>query len=236
MIDHLAVIIPAHNEEDEIVDCLTSVVCSAVLAQRKDPELRVQVIVVADACTDGTHDVVAGFAQQNPLVEILSTSYSNVGRARDAAGRLLLRSLRDAHPQALETAWMAFTDADSRVPEQWVATHLHEALLGADCLVGTVAPRPETGSADLIARWHETHHLVEGHPYVFGANLGLRAAYFERVEGIPALSCGEDAAVVAEILKAGGKVRRTDSCRVLTSARLDGRVQGGFSTYLQSLI
>ena len=133
------------------------------------------------------------------------------------------------------SAWIAFTDADSRVPEHWITTHLELAATGVDCLVGTVAPRPETATAELIATWHANHELFEDHPYIFGANMGLRASALEAMGGVPPLVCGEDEAIVDAVLREGGHIRRTDDCRVLTSARLSGRTRGGFSSYLRQL-
>lgn len=135
-----------------------------------------------------------------------------------------------------DLTWIAFTDADSRVPTHWLTTHLAMAEAGSDCLVGTVSPRPDTGSAALIAKWHSHHTLLEDHPHVFGANLGIRGSYLNIIGGMPQLPLGEDAATVAAVLAAGGNVRRTDTCRVLTSARLEGRAEGGFSSFMQSLL
>lgn len=241
MIEHLAVIVPAHNEEDEVSDCLTAILRSLSNAQSRPDlscsiaEVVFQVIVVVDACTDGTLRLVEEFAGRHPVVDVLVTSFNNVGRARNAAGDHLLQAVGGSRTP-LDATWMAFTDADSRVPEHWIASHLDAAQQGADCLVGTVAPRPETASAELISRWHTAHDLAEGHSHVFGANLGLRASCFAAIEGIPPLACGEDAAVVAAVVAIGAEVRRTDACRVLTSARLDGRAAGGFSTYLRNLV
>lgn len=235
MIDFFSVIVPAHNEEDEIEGCLEAVTASIAHARRSFDDVHVRVLVVADACTDNTLDLVAGFASRNPLVEVLTVSFNNVGVARNAGGIHFIGERTSHDQQGLDSTWFAFTDADSRVPKNWIASQVQEVGFGADCIVGTVAPRPETASAELLTKWHAAHELGEDHPYVFGANLGIRGTYFELVGGIPPLRCGEDAALVAAVLKAGGRVLRTDTCRVLTSARLEGRATGGFSTYLKEL-
>lgn len=235
MIDVFAVIVPAHNEEDEIKGCLESVMASVSYARHTSAVAHIRVIVVADACTDSTLDLVTDFASRNPIVEVVTVSFNNVGIARNTAAEYFIGQ-RGIHTQpALDAMWLAFTDADSRVPENWIASQIRHAELGVDCVVGTVAPRPETGSSELLAKWHAAHELGEDHPFVFGANLGVRGSYFELVDGIPPLPCGEDAALVAAVLDAGGRVLRTDTCRVLTSARLEGRAAGGFSAYLQEL-
>lgn len=234
MITDLAVIIPAHNEADEIIGCLESVLRSLAHARCSTSGVRIAVIVAADACTDSTASLVEEFAIEAPLVEVLISHAKNVGRARNAAGAHVVGTASDR--LGLDGLWMAFTDADSRVPTQWISRHLDAARNGTDCLVGTVEPRPETGSAGLLARWHAVHTLKEEHSYIFGANLGLRGSSFEAIGGIPPMACGEDTAIVAAVTESGGRVVYTDDCRVLTSARLEGRVTGGFSTYLKELM
>ncbi|MCU4296104.1 glycosyltransferase [Brevibacterium permense] len=266
MISDLGIIVPAHDEEAEIIGCLQSIIKAISHARRglhsKANGLRVtsshleetssresgtdyqagttefRVIVVADACADGTVSLVENFISAHPVVELLITDVNNVGRARNAGVELFLKTSGDAsqlRSPAAEQAWLALTDADSHVPVHWVSAHL-QAAEDSDCLVGTVAPRVETGSPELIGRWHAAHELDEQHAYVFGANLGIRASLFDAIGGIPPLATGEDAAVVDAILAKGGRVWRSDSCRVLTSARLDGRAPGGFSTYLRGLV
>lgn len=241
MIGEIAVIVPARDEEDEIIGCVEAILASFARVGVHAGDIRQRVVVVADACTDSTGETVVGLAELHPAVEVLSTTFANVGRARNAGGDHVLSSSgrREVPDQAATTpegVWLAFTDADSRVPEDWISTHLEHAEADADCLVGTVAPRIGTGPADLLARWHGAHQLREDHPYVFGANLGLRGSFFTRIGGVPPRACGEDAAIVAAVFEAGGQVRRTDAGRVLTSARLTSRTTGGFSAYLQRLV
>lgn len=235
MITHLGVIIPAHNEEDEILGCLDSVLQSFAHVPEASVPGGFQIVVVVDACTDATLGLVLEFARHCRLAKVLTTSSNSVGSARDVGCSYFMRSVGGVSGADFDTAWVAFTDADSRVPLHWISSHLEVAAEGADCLVGTVAPRPESGSAELIAKWHANHELGENHSYVFGANLGLRGSCLAAIGGVPRLTCGEDAAIVAAVRTVGGQLRRTDSCRVLTSARLTGRTQGGFSGYLQQL-
>lgn len=236
MITDLCIVVPAHNEQDEILGCLKSVAQACAQTSDTHAHLTTRVLVVADSCTDATVRLVSDFAAQNPHVTVLTTSFKNVGSARNFAWNHFKQVAMAEHDVSFERTWLAFTDADSRVPAHWAMTHLAVAESGADCLVGTVSPRPDTGSAQLIAKWHSHHTLSEGHPHVFGANLGVRGSYLDIIGGIPQLPLGEDSATVAAVLAAGGNIRRTDTCRVLTSARLEGRAQGGFSSYMQSLL
>src|SRR5690625_2623955 len=46
----VGIIIPAHNEETELPDCLETVQLACEYASQSYPELQIRVIVVADAC------------------------------------------------------------------------------------------------------------------------------------------------------------------------------------------
>ena len=65
-----------------------------------------------------------------------------------------------------------------------------------------------------------------------GCNMGLTAAAFDRIGGIPALPVAEDRATVAAALAADLTVRMLDGPVVLTSARRAGRAPGGMADAL----
>lgn len=263
MIDHVAIVVPAHNEEAEILGCLTALTAavdrafagqaatppsdaSRPAAARPagarpagaQPALRsVRIIAVADDCTDDTPALLEAFAARHPVVTPIAVPYGAVGRARDAGAQAALTAIGEADPDpgALARTWLAFTDADSRVPPNWITAHLDHAGRGADCVVGTVEPRADGGNDGLLGAWFAMHRLGEDHDHVFGANLGIRGSVYERIGGCPPLRLGEDVAMVSAVTAIGGTVRRTDDCRVVTSARMHGRCHGGFSTYLHEL-
>jgi len=115
----IGIVVPAHNEEDVIVDCLD---CIQRCAQH--PQLlgeAVEVVVVADACTDNTRSLAA-----RQGVVAMAIDARNVGRARAAGAQWLLdRGAR----------WLAFTDADTLVSAEWLVEQL---AIGADAVCGTV--------------------------------------------------------------------------------------------------
>ena len=233
--EHVVVIVPAHNEAAEIEGCLRSILAAADAGA--SPGLSVRIIAVADDCMDATLSIIDRVAADRPEVIPLVVPYGNVGRARNAAGQLALEWAAEGSgdPGAADL-WLAFTDADSRVPTNWLVSHLAHARRGADCVVGTVAPRSEPGNADLVSAWYSLHRLADDHDHVFGANLGIRGSVFAAVGGCPPDSVGEDEALVAAVTSAGRVVHRTDDCRVITSARLQGRCHGGFAAYLRDLV
>lgn len=73
----LAVVVPAHNEQDLLPACLYSL---AVAAARLP--VTVELIVVADACTDDTAALAAAAG-----TTVLTTTARNVGKARAAGMR-----------------------------------------------------------------------------------------------------------------------------------------------------
>jgi dolichol-phosphate mannosyltransferase len=68
----LSVVIPAHNEA-EVIAPTVGAVAAALQAAGRDYEI----VVVDDASTDGTGDVVAALAAENPRVRCLRSHYTN---------------------------------------------------------------------------------------------------------------------------------------------------------------
>jgi hypothetical protein len=219
----VGVVVPVHNERDLLPGCLSSVRIAAL-----HPALRhvaVHVVPVLDACADGSGDHCPG---------ALEVTARNVGVARAAGFNAVLG--REAGRPGAEI-WLATTDADSRVPPDWLAIQLAFAHGGADAVAGTIrvadwSPQPLT----VRRRFTETYGTPgAGHPHVHGANLGVTAAAYTAVGGIPALTVGEDQALVDALRAHGYRVVATGRIPVTTSARPDSRTTGGFADHLRGL-
>ena len=121
------------------------------------------------------------------------------------------------------------------MPRNWLTGMLALADTGADLVLGTVIPGRglEAGTA---AAWYREHRLVDDHPYVHGANLGIRASTYLALGGWPPISTGEDVAL-ARLAQArvGTTVVATAAIPVITSPRRTGRAPAGFSSYLRGL-
>ena len=74
-----------------------------------------------------------------------------------------------------------------------------------------------------------------GHGHVHGANLGVRASWWQAVGGCGPAGCGEDRELWDRLAQAGARTIGVDDLAVTTSGRLTSRVQGGFATYLAAL-
>jgi len=133
--------------------------------------------------------------------------------------------------------WLATTDADSRVPQDWLAVQLALAMTGAEVVAGTVSvddwsQQPVTVRARFAATYGAPR---AGHLHVHGANLGLSAAAYADAGGVPPLALAEDQALVDALRRRARRLMATDRIPVLTSARRESRTRGGFADHLRGL-
>lgn len=168
---------------------------------------------------------------EHPRVRSLALDVSNVGLAR-AAG---LTDVVGRHPTtARQHLWLATTDADSRVPPDWLVRQVELAGSGADVVLGTVDVDDWSQHPPYVEqRWRSSYDPHDGHPHVHGANVGLRAEVYLAVGGFPGRALDEDVAMVASL--AHHRVVRTGSIPVVTSARPTGRLAGGFADHVAAL-
>ncbi|MCD2517104.1 glycosyltransferase [Massilia sp. G4R7] len=226
----IGVAIPAHNEEAFLGACL-----DALLAAARDPALdgeAVTVLVVLDACTDGSAQVVQDclprFAAVGVALDCIEVDERRVGAARAAGARHLL----DAGAR-----WLAFTDADTRVAPGWLAAQL---ALNADVVCGSVAvddwsPHGQTAEA-LRAHFDGFYQDRDGHRHIHGANLGVSAAAYRAAGGFEAVPCHEDVLLVRALEGIGARFAWSARPRVFTSARVDARARDGFGDTLLRML
>jgi glycosyltransferase involved in cell wall biosynthesis len=227
VIRHVAVIVPAADEEQRIGRCLASIATAARHLSRREAGIGVRVIVTLDSCQDATAAICATF----PGVSTVAITSRNVGAARRAGTQAALAH-RAGPPGEL---WLASTDADSAVPADWLTAMVGAAGRGVHLVLGTVLPGAGLSPA-VRARWLAGHQLRDGHPHVHGANLGIRADAYLALGGWPPLAAGEDADLARRAAAAGWlRVSRTAAIPVVTSVRRAGRAPRGFSSSLRAL-
>ncbi|MCS5719155.1 glycosyltransferase [Herbiconiux sp. CPCC 205763] len=245
MIRSIGVVIPARDEEALLGAALSAVLAARAGLVQAEPEWaepgRVRVVLVLDACTDGSLEVARSFGSS---IEVLEIDVAQVGRARRAGVELLLGRHDPAvgpsgpgatgHPDARRDLWICSTDADTVVPEHWLRDHLQAARDGAEVAVGRVVPRAADVGSALLATWRREHE--GGGRHVYGANLGFRADAYRAVGGFPPLSVGEDVEFVRAAEQNGAAVLDLPFSVVQTSGRRDGRTPGGFAGYLRTLV
>jgi glycosyltransferase involved in cell wall biosynthesis len=213
----IGIVIPAHNEDELLGACLR-----AALDAARHPRLRgeaVQIVAVLDSCDDDSAAVARELG-----VETIEIEARNVGIARAAgADRLLARGAR----------WLAFTDADSRVAPDWLAAQL---ALRAQAVCGPVTVDDWTPHHERTrAAFYRAYMDADGHRHIHGANIGVSARAYRRAGGFPPLACSEDVALVDLLVAAGVRIAWSAAPRVVTSARVDARVRGGFGDTLAAL-
>lgn len=216
----ISVVVPAHNEEKLVGPCIESIVRAAQHTALDQED--VLVLVVLDHCTDST-----GSVAQSRGASILTVSARNVGQARAAGAQAAI----DAGAR-----WLAFTDCDSVVAPDWLATQLALGAQGADAVCGTVCVGDWADYGSNMQRhFAATYFDVDDHRHVHGANLGVSAAAYRRAGGFQHLPCGEDVALVRALEDAGAVVAWSAAPRVSTSARTDFRAPRGFGATLQRI-
>ena len=228
-IEVVTVVVPARNEEQSLKRCLDSIAAARrqVEVMRGAGAPRIQVVLIADSCTDGTATIAA--AERDVLVEIVD--FASVGAAR-GHGVLVALGMGDAVPRA---QWIANTDADSVVPVNWLVHQLDHADAGVDLVIGTVRPDPSGMTVEQQREWDSTRTPGRPNGHVHGANLGIRATSYLRAGGFRDQREHEDNDLVARVVRSGALSVASDVAEVETSSRRYGRTPGGYAGYLRAL-
>ncbi len=221
----VGVVVPAHDEEDSIGPCVTSVL-RALESAAQEP----WIVVVADACSDATEE--RAWAALRGVGEVVRSSAQSVGVSRGRGTERLLGRLGPDH----RWQWLLNTDADTTVPLDWVSTQLEFASDGALAVAGVVTVRSfEEHGPGAAATFRETYELrPDGtHPHVHGANLGMRADVYRAVGGWSELGLAEDHCIWNRIQSGGWRAVSSTRSVVTTSGRAFGRAPGGFADTLR---
>ena len=146
-VKHMLLVIPAHNEELYLSECLTAVNQS----RRALPsQVSFSCIVVADACTDSTVEV----AQRHLHPEhdfVAETCEHCVGAARRSGVAVGLSRLQvDA-----DECWISSTDADTIIPKDWLLRQLRYAQKGISAVAGLVELSESSGLSPELRRLFE---------------------------------------------------------------------------------
>jgi glycosyltransferase involved in cell wall biosynthesis len=217
-----AVVIPAHNEAALLPGCLQSVVTAVMCLP-----IPALVVVVLDACDDGSADLAGRFGADVHFVEIDARS---VGTAR-AVGFAYARSL-GTEPDS--RCWYATTDADCRVDPDWL---LRQTSAEADMVLGVVRVPVWRHHPRVVAQRYLRGYRGDGpqHDHIHGANLGCRADAYWHVGGFAGIPTGEDVELVLRFERAGYHIHRDATLSVATSDRTIARAPGGFAHLLGQL-
>ncbi|MGV8882036.1 MAG: glycosyltransferase [Rhodoglobus sp.] len=227
-ISHVAIVIPAMDEASLLESCLDSVFDAVTELRLASPRHHsVSVVLVLDSCTDSSALVAAKYDD----LTTITVDFASVGASRAEGVRVALESLRSPR----SATWIANTDADSRVPIDWLSRQIGLADAGADVLIGTVEPEWSDLSFTQARAWEASHPQGRAVGHVHGANLGVRASAYLRVGGFARQREHEDVDLVASLRGISATVVSSDLFAVVTSGRTEGRTPGGYAGYMRML-
>jgi glycosyltransferase involved in cell wall biosynthesis len=218
-VDRIGVVIPIHNEEDALPQCLHAMDIAASRGA-----VPVTVIVVLDACTDNS----AAIVRARTGVEAITVDANSVGSARAAGMTEILRR----HGQS--GTWLATTDGDSLVPHNWLASQMRHADAGARVVVGTVIVKDWDDRSNAVRDRANRDYRVS-HNHIHGANLSFDAAAYHAAGGFQSVTHDEDVRLVQAFKANSEAIAWAVDLPVVTSARRRARAPSGFASYLSSL-
>ena len=165
---HVAVLIPARDEEKLLPKCLRSVLDAAA---GLPSSVSFDVVVVVDSSTDATQEIAERLLDRHGVV--VTTNVAVVGSSRSLAAQTALT--RYSGP--LSKCWLANTDADCSVPRTWLIDQIAVAAQNVEAVAGTVdVDSFEEYGPGMIERFRKTYviHPDDSHPNIHGAKVLLQ--------------------------------------------------------------
>jgi hypothetical protein len=225
----VGVVLPVHNEQELLGSALASLV--EAFDQLSRWELALGAAVVLDSCNDASEEITCEWQgtsarRRIPLeVTFVTCSSKNVGHARALGCASLLARWSRIDPSRI---WLATTDADSRVPKDWLATQVVQHEAGVDHWSGRVSVADWSGHQDETKLRWQYEYERENQP-IHGANLGFNAAAYLAAGGFAPLETGEDRALHRSLVAHGAFSYFDSAVPVVTSARRRARAPLGFA-------
>lgn len=236
----IAIAVPARDEAATIGACVDRL-CGLDADSRHERPI---VVVAANNC----HDQTAGIAEAHGAVGLnvtLPPERAHAGWAR----RLALESAASFLHAPGDL--LLCTDADTLVAPDWLSRTIDYIEAGWDAVAGlarldpgelrALAPAHRARLA-MITRYAKALDFLKArqdgsepwprHFYEGGASMAVTLRAFRGVGGAPTPRVGEDKALFEAIRRRGGRVRHPLDVKVITSARLAGRAEGGASDTL----
>lgn len=236
----IAICIPARNEEAELPALFEAL--DALDWSGADP---INICIYLDGCIDGSADLAATYRARSAhrvVVEQGDHASANIGVARHRAMMVGL------HAIGRSDGFLLSTDADSTPGTGWLPAMLG-GLRRADLVVGRIIRVGDGANRlqDRVEAYYDRLAVLRRrldpvpweapsvHHHVGAANFGVRAEVYRALGGFAPVPYGEDARLIDEASRAGFRVRRDSACVVHTSARHEGRAQGGLASSLAAL-
>lgn len=248
----VSVIVPVRNEAHHLARTLEALrLQQDVFGQPLDPETY-EVLVLVNNCTDASWAVALSYQQRHPnfslhLAQVqLPPDQANIGTVR----RLLMdEAYRRLMSLCNSGGIIASTDGDTVVDSRWLHHLMAEMGRGVDAVGGRILTHPDRHP---VRRFHlrdvtyrlliaqlesqldpQPHDPWPRHFQHFGANMAVTCAMYQKAGRLPMVPYLEDEQFFKALARVDARVRHSPQVRVLTSARMQGRVAVGFSEQLR---
>lgn len=214
----IGIVVPVHNEEEDIAACIRSIQMS--IKQIDHLDIPVQTIFVVDSCTDQSLNIIQMHQQ-----DFIECDYRCVGQARDLGVKALIER---------GVTWIASTDADSMVHRDWLQHQIDHQPTDVICGVVEIE---KWGNLSVAIKHKYIQHYQDrmGHSHIHGANLAFCRDAYIRVGGFDAITCHEDVNLIEKFMANNYLITWSNKVRVVTSSRLHARAPQGFSDFLKTL-
>ncbi|STY29644.1 Predicted glycosyl hydrolase [Legionella wadsworthii] len=227
-INTIYILIPARNEEDLLPRCLSSLLkASSVMPSN----IQIETILCVDASTDKTFEI--GTKILNKKGTVLNIDKENVGAARRYAAQYALSH----YSGPLEYCWIANTDADCKIPLNWLQKQIVWANQRVHAIKGIIKVDSYAQHCDEVSNLFEKDYNINEdgtHPHIHGSNLGIRADVYQDVGGWSELPTAEDHDLWNRLSRLNLNLVSDASLFVMTSGRKMGRAPLGFADKLDS--
>jgi cellulose synthase/poly-beta-1,6-N-acetylglucosamine synthase-like glycosyltransferase len=194
----VSVIIPARNEEKNIAPLL-----SGLTAQTYPPE-KIEIVVVDDSSMDSTAEIVREYIQKNPCIKLIEAKNSKLTYAYKK--KAVCEGINSSSGEIIVT-----TDADCRVPEDWIERKIAffvpetdlvagDVILNGNGLIGAFEVLEMSGLQAMAAGLMNVGFPVTCN----GANLAYRRSAFVKVGGfedIGSFVSGDDDLLMQKIAR-----------------------------------
>lgn len=248
----VSVIVPVRNEAHHLAKTLEALRLQVNNLGKPLDQAMYEVLVLVNNCNDASLAVAqsyqkrySGFSLHIANIE-LPPDKATIGTVR----RLLMD---EAHRRLISVSKMegiiASTDGDTVVDSQWLWHIMAEIERGADAVGGRILTHPDKNPVRLFHLRDVTYRILVArleaqldpiphdpwprHFQHFGANLAVTCAMYQKAGRLPKVPYLEDEAFYKALLRVDARVRKSPLVRVITSARMQGRVAVGFSEQLR---
>lgn len=220
----VSVIIPAYNEEAGIEKTLRSLLKQETKNGKKLDKSLFEVIVVNNASTDKTKEIVNRFKKTNTELNLFLVRESRKGII-SARAKGFNYALRKNHN--VETLFLASTDADVIVNPNWIEDIIKTfTKTKADFLVGDILfSKTFWQKVPYLARWFKSIKTVlssVGNDFIFmsgGGNFAMTRETYKKINDNLYLVRGSDRVFGSNALLAKKKITYLDSPNIVSHRR-----------------